>query len=86
VNGLEQRLAAIVERVSDGDVPAREAVLPQASLRALGLSSLGFLRLFDALEQEFDVELDGDTDPGHLDRIDLIAARLHTLGVPARRP
>jgi len=85
VNGLEQRLAAIVERVSDGDVPAREALEPQASLRALGLSSLGFLRLFDAMEQEFDVDLDGDADPGRLDRLDLIAARLRTLGVPADR-
>ncbi|GIJ45289.1 hypothetical protein Val02_21750 [Virgisporangium aliadipatigenens] len=55
---VRERLAELVAVASDGAVPATAASAPDASLGALGLTSLGYLRLADAVEQEYGVELD----------------------------
>lgn len=55
---LRQRIAALVEEASDGQIAATDVVVTGRSLGALGLTSLGYLRLADAVEMEFGVELD----------------------------
>jgi acyl carrier protein len=55
---VRQRIAALVEEASDGMIAATDALDGGRSLGALGLTSLGYLRLADAVELEFEVELD----------------------------
>ncbi|GAB4057568.1 acyl carrier protein [Catellatospora paridis] len=54
---LNRRVAALVQDVTGGAVTAGQA-LTGGSLRALGLDSLGALRLIDAIDLEFGVEID----------------------------
>ncbi|RGC66675.1 Phosphopantetheine attachment site [Micromonospora sp. MW-13] len=70
---LRARLAALVSEATGGDVPATD-VLGGGSLVALGVDSLGLLRLVDAIELEYGVEVEL-TDPGHrLDTLDDLMA------------
>ena len=55
---VRQRIAAMVESASDGMIAAADAMAAGRSLGALGLTSLGYLRLADAVELEFGTELD----------------------------
>jgi acyl carrier protein len=55
---LRRQIATLVEAASDGTVTATDALATGRSLGALGLTSLGYLRLADAVELEFGVELD----------------------------
>jgi len=73
---LRQRLAELVERASNGQVGADQALAGQASLSALGLDSLAHLRLIDAIEIEYGVETDLSDDGRRLDTVDDIAAHL----------
>jgi acyl carrier protein len=57
-SGVREQLATMVEAVSDGTITATDAMDAGRSLGALGLTSLGYLRLADAVELEFGVELD----------------------------
>ncbi|MEV4410410.1 acyl carrier protein [Catellatospora sp. NPDC049609] len=60
---LSRRLAELVHGATTGAVTADEA-LTGGSLRALGLDSLGALRLIDAIDLEFGVEVDLGDGPG----------------------
>ncbi|MFI0794842.1 acyl carrier protein [Micromonospora rubida] len=73
VTELRMRVAALVSEATGGDVPAAD-VLGGGSLVALGVDSLGLLRLVDAIELEYGVEVEL-TEPGHrLDTLeDLVA-------------
>lgn len=71
------RLAELVSQATSGAVPVAD-VLSGGSLRALGLDSLSALRLIDAIDLEFGVEVDigGALGPDSLDEIArLVAAR-----------
>lgn len=61
---LSERIAAVVETVSGGTIPAEKAVAPSVDLGDHGLTSLGFLQLIDAVENEFGVyvDLEGGTE------------------------
>jgi acyl carrier protein len=73
---IKERLAALVAESSDGDIPA-ELARTGTSLSALGLTSLSRMRLVDAVESEFDVELDLDEqDWTLLDDLGALAAHL----------
>jgi len=52
-----RRVVPLVEAAAEGFLAGHE-IPPDVSLRALGLGSMGFLRLIDALEAEFGIELD----------------------------
>ncbi|WP_329110900.1 acyl carrier protein [Micromonospora sp. NBC_01699] len=54
---LRLRLAELINEVTDGAVATEDVLVGGASLVALGLDSLGLLRLIDAIEAEYDVEL-----------------------------
>ncbi|MFG1682391.1 acyl carrier protein [Nonomuraea sp. NPDC049269] len=55
---LRGRLADMVAKATDGAVEAEEVLAGEARLADLGVTSLGYLRLIDAVEAEFGVELD----------------------------
>ncbi|MDI1460948.1 acyl carrier protein [Catellatospora sp. KI3] len=67
---LGRRLAELVHGATAGAVTADQA-LSGGSLRALGLDSLGALRLIDAIDLEFGVEVDLGDGPG-ADTLDAI--------------
>ncbi|MER5705541.1 acyl carrier protein [Micromonospora sp. NPDC002296] len=70
---LRARVAALVSEATGGDVPAAD-ILGGGSLVALGVGSLGLLRLVDAIELEYGVEVEL-TEPGHrLDTLDDLVA------------
>ena len=81
-DAVRQRVAELVEAASDGAVPAGEALAPDASLTALGLGSLGFLRLLDAIESAYGVEVEAGHG-GRLDTVDQLVDRVCGLD---RRP
>jgi len=72
-DGLRQRLAEIVSQATSGAVSVSEALAGQ-SLRALGLDSLSALRLMDAIDLEFGIEIEvgGSSTVDNLD--DIVAA------------
>ncbi|GAA2357549.1 hypothetical protein GCM10010404_07980 [Nonomuraea africana] len=74
---IKERLAELVEESSDGALTAKEALAASVPLSALGLTSVGQMRLIDAIESEFGVEVDL-TEEGLalLDDLDLLAGRL----------
>jgi acyl carrier protein len=76
---LRSRLAELIQQATDGAVVPADALVEGASLGALGLDSLGLLRLIDAIEAEYDVEIDfggGRISPDSLDSfVDYLAAR-----------
>ncbi|MFI6759826.1 acyl carrier protein [Micromonospora sp. NPDC050417] len=79
---LRRRLAELVHEVTDGAVAADDALEATASLVALGVDSLGLLRLIDAIETEYDVELDIAAGGHALTTVDDLAAQL-TAHLPA---
>ncbi|GAA5051257.1 acyl carrier protein [Thermocatellispora tengchongensis] len=62
---LAARLAELVHTASGGTLDAGLVMNSREPLTALGLTSLGRLRLVDVVEEEFDVVL--DLDEAHLD-------------------
>ncbi|GAA4046775.1 acyl carrier protein [Nonomuraea soli] len=72
---IKQRLAELVAEASDNAVTAQEALDSAVPLSALGLTSIGQMRLVDAIEAEFGVEVEL-TDDGlaMLDDLDRLAA------------
>lgn len=75
---LRRRLAELVNEVTDGTVGADDALVSGASLVALGVDSLGLLRLIDAIEIEYDVELDLAAGGHALATLDDLADHLTT--------
>ncbi|MFE5208752.1 acyl carrier protein [Streptomyces sp. NPDC056600] len=74
---ITQRLAELVAAVSDGDIPAEQARDAGVPLSVLGLTSLSRMRLIDAVETEFDVELElGERDWTMLDDLGALADHL----------
>ncbi|MET9337557.1 acyl carrier protein [Nonomuraea sp. NPDC003804] len=74
---IKERLAALVEEASDGALTAPEVLSAAVPLSALGLTSVGQMRLIDAIETEFGVEVDL-TEQGLelLDDLDRLASHL----------
>jgi acyl carrier protein len=56
---IAMQVATMIETVSDGLVTVSDALAP-GSLRARGLGSLEYLRLADALETQFGIEVELD--------------------------
>jgi acyl carrier protein len=76
-------LADMVAEASDGEVSAEQALTSGHSLSALGLGSLGLIRLIDAIEDTFDVCLDLGAEMPSFDRFDSLAS--HLAGLLAAR-
>ncbi len=80
---IRRMLADMVAEASDGEVSAEQALTSDHSLSALGLTSLGLIRLIDAIEDTFDLYLDLGADTSSLDRFDALAG--HLAGLMAAR-
>ncbi|MEZ0066056.1 acyl carrier protein [Streptacidiphilus sp. MAP12-20] len=59
-SSIRERISLLVEECSDGSLRAAEVRDTSALLSELGLSSLARMRLIDAVEAEFEVEIDLD--------------------------
>ena len=76
---IKERLAQLVAESSDGAIDARQALTSTTPLSELGLSSLSRMRLIDAVEDEYGVEIDLDDDGWELvDDLDTLASYLLT--------
>lgn len=90
MNEKNDSMKSKVERlvcIATGD-SIREDDLRQAggSLRDVGLDSIGFMNLLEALERSFGVVIDPEEDPDHLLSVDSIVEFLaDQLGQPASR-
>jgi acyl carrier protein len=74
---IKQRLAQLVAESSDGAITADQALATTLPLTDLGLSSLSRMRLIDAVEDEYGVEIDlDDTGWDLVDNLDSLAAHL----------
>ncbi|MEV7007977.1 acyl carrier protein [Streptosporangium sp. NPDC051022] len=69
---VRERLAEMVASASDGAVTAEEALSATVPLSALGITSLAQMRLIDAVETEFGIEIDLSGDG--LDLLDDLGA------------
>ena len=59
---MESVIAGLVEQASDGLISATEALKPDTDLQERGLTSLAFLQLVDAVENELGVYVDLEQD------------------------
>ena len=80
-DGLELQLAELVSVATDGEVEAREALAESNSLALLGVGSLAYLRLIEAVERRFAVVLDLEADVSYLDTVEALAKWLRAQGV-----
>lgn len=78
---IRSMLADMIADASDGEVSAAQALAGDHSLAALGLTSLALIRLIDAIEDTFGVDL--GTDMPSFDRFDTLAN--HLTGLLAAR-
>ncbi|MFI0423845.1 acyl carrier protein [Spongiactinospora sp. 9N601] len=77
VRETKERLAELVATASDGEVSAAEALAAELPLSALGVTSLAQMRLIDAIEREFGVDVDfSDESLAALEDLDLLAAHI----------
>lgn len=81
VSDLHHDLAALVVEASDGQISAAEALAEPESLGLLGLTSMGYVRLFQAVERRYGVAIEPDDDLTALDTVPALAAFLHDQGV-----
>lgn len=67
---LRAHLVRLIVDSSDGGLSAGELATVQGSLRAVGYSSLSFIRLIDGIENELGVYIDPDADIELFDTVD----------------
>lgn len=80
-DSLVQAVTDLVVTATDGTVDAETARLSEQTFADAGMTSLSFLRLVDALEIRYGVEIDLETDLDHLRTVALIVAYLRDHGV-----
>lgn len=84
-DSLKNQIAELVAAVTDGEVPADVALSGGLPLTSLGLTSLGFVRLVDAVEAQYGVALAEDGNLWEVDALDRIVDRiLATRPVPGQ--
>ncbi|NUS11114.1 MAG: acyl carrier protein [Streptomyces sp.] len=78
--GLHQELAELVAEASDGQISTEDALAEPESLGMLGLTSLGFVRLIQAVEGRYGVVVETDDDLSALDTVPALADYLRERG------
>ncbi|RIV39138.1 acyl carrier protein [Micromonospora radicis] len=81
---LRTRIARLVSEATAGEVSAAD-VLSGDSLVALGVDSLGLLRLVDAIELEYDVEVELGGPGRSVETLDDLVALLAAAGATTGR-
>jgi acyl carrier protein len=79
-DALRRRVAELVSSASQGAARTDDALAGETPLHDLRLDSLGLLRLVDALELEYGVEIDLTDSRVRLDTVDAIVASLERSG------
>ncbi|UWE08024.1 phosphopantetheine-binding protein [Actinacidiphila bryophytorum] len=83
---LHRELADLVVEASDGQISAAEALEDEPEpLGLLGLTSLGFVRLIQAVESRYGVVVEMDDDLSALDTVPALADYLRERGAGGRR-
>lgn len=78
---LHRELADLVVEASDGQISAAEALAEEPEpLGLLGLTSLGFVRLIQAVESRYGVVVEMDDDLSALDTVPALADYLRERG------
>ena len=82
---LRRMLADMISQVSEGEIGTEDALAGDYTLSALGLTSLAQIRLIDAIEDTFGVEVDLSGDLAVFERVDTLADHLAgLLGEPTQ--
>jgi acyl carrier protein len=76
---VRQALADMIAEASDGALTAADVLAGGHTLTALGLSSLARIRLIDAIEDTFAIDLDLEDDLSSFEYVDALADHLATL-------
>jgi acyl carrier protein len=76
---LRQDLADMFASASDGEVRAADVLAAGHSLSALGLTSLARIRLIDAIEDTFGVDVDLSGDLSSFKSVDTLATHVAVL-------
>jgi hypothetical protein len=74
----------MVTDASDGEVTAEQVLAADCTLPALGVTSLAQIRLIDAIERYFGIDIEPDSDVFYLGGIRVLAGYLADRG--ARPP
>lgn len=80
---VRHELAALVTEVSDGQIGTADALAEPESLTLLGLTSMGQVRLIQAVERRYGIVVEPDDDPAAFDTVEALAAYLRERGVVA---
>jgi acyl carrier protein len=75
-DALTALVATFVVEASEGAVTRDEAMTPGLTFPEMGLTSLAYLRLIDAVETRLGVYLDLDDESGSLETVDGIVDQL----------
>lgn len=78
---LRHDLAALVAAASDDQISAADALAEPESLALLGLTSIGQVRLMQAVERRFGIAVEPDDDLTQLDTVEALAGYLRERGV-----
>jgi acyl carrier protein len=73
---LREQIAELVAAASDGAVRPDDALDGRLPLTSVGLTSLGFVRLVDAVESRYGVDLVADGDLLDLETVDGVVDRI----------
>jgi acyl carrier protein len=79
---VRQAIADMIAEASDGAVTAADALAGQHPLSALGLTSLARIRLIDAIEDTYAVDLDLESDLSSFEYVDVLAGHLASFLAP----
>ncbi|WP_067865745.1 acyl carrier protein [Nocardia shimofusensis] len=80
-DSLTKTVAEMVAKATDGTVDAETAQRSDQTFADAGMTSLAFLRLVDALEIRYGVEIDLENDLDHMRTVPAIVAYLRNQGV-----
>ncbi|MBF6194319.1 MULTISPECIES: acyl carrier protein [Nocardia] len=80
-DSLTSAVADLVATATDGTLDADSAQRSEQTFAEAGMTSLSFLRLVDALEIRYGVEIDLENDLDHLRTVAAIVAYLRNQGV-----
>lgn len=81
VPDLYHDLATLVAEASDGQISVEEALTEPESLSLLGLTSMGYVRLIQAVERGYGVAMEPEEDVSVLDTVPALAKYLREQGI-----
>jgi acyl carrier protein len=76
---LRRLLAELVAEASDGEIRSEDVLAAAVPLPAIGVTSLTQIRLIDAIEDRWGIEV--DADPSVVNDLDALAGYLTARGV-----